>query len=112
MAKYAGNTKATKAQLNGFARQALNGTLPEMSAAWECLNCGGTGKGSERSDIETRKVTTPACSCWHFGYLKFETFMDTGKAQFTIISKGNGKLPFYAFQSCQASHVQELVTAW
>ena len=97
MTKYAGNTKATKAQLNGFARQALNGTLPAMPAAWECLNCAGTGKGSKRSDIETQKVTTPACSCWHFGYLKFETFMDTGKAQFTIIAKGNGKLPFYAF---------------
>ena len=97
MTKYVGNTKATKAQLNGFARQALNGTLPEMSAAWECLNCGGTGKGAERSEITTRKVTTPACSCWHFGYTKFEEFMTTGQAQFTIISKGNGKLPFYSF---------------
>ncbi len=115
--------KATKAQLNSFARQALNGTLPDMPTAWECLNCGGTGKGAERSEITPvfkteltvddsdnvvssevfigkftpGKITTPACSCWHFGYVKFETFMDTGKAQFTIIAKGNGKLPFYAF---------------
>ena len=78
-------TKATKAQLNSFARQALNGTLPDMPAAWECLNCDGSGKGSKRSDIETRKVTTPACSCWHFGYLKFAEFMDTGQARFTIM---------------------------
>jgi hypothetical protein len=82
-------TKATKAQLNSFARQALNGTLPDMPAAWECLNCGGTG----RKGIDPSK----SCSCWHFGYLKFAEFMDTGQAQFTIIAKGNGKLPFYAY---------------
>ena len=35
--------KATKSQLNSFARQALNGTLPDMPKAWECAKCGGTG---------------------------------------------------------------------
>ena len=81
-------TKATKSQLNAFARQALNGRLPEMPQAWECLNCGGSGK-----HIETG---TP-CSCWQFGYGKFAKFMTTGQAQFTIIAKGNGKLPFWSF---------------
>ena len=88
MTKYTGNTKATKAQLNGFARQALNGTLPAMPAAWECSKCSGTGHNP---------ITGKGCSCWHVGYTKFEEFMTTGQAQFTIIAKGNGKLPFYAF---------------
>ena len=76
-------TKATKAQLNSFARQALNGTLPDMPTAWECAKCGGTGHNPK---------TGKGCSCWHAGYVKFAEFMNTGKAQFTIIAKGNGKL--------------------
>ena len=80
-------TKATKAQLNSFARQALNGTLPDMPAAWECAKCNGTGHNP---------TTGKGCSCWHVGYAKFAEFMADGQARFTIISQGNGKLPFWA----------------
>jgi hypothetical protein len=90
MAKTIKATKATKAQLNAFARQALNGSLPDMPAAWECSKCGGTGHNA---------TTGKGCSCWHVGYAKFEEFMTTGQARFTIISQGNGKLPFWAFST-------------
>jgi len=36
---------------------------------------------------------------WRDNWIKFEKFLDTGIPQYTIFTKGNGKLPFFSFSS-------------
>ena len=38
-------------------------------------------------------------NAWNTNWLKLKYFLDTGIPQYTIYTKGNGKLPFYSFSS-------------
>ena len=38
-------------------------------------------------------------NAWNTNWLKLKYFLDTGIPQYTIFTKGNGKLPFYSFSS-------------
>ena len=52
-------------------------------------------------DIELPKgiYESTAKNGWMDNWIKFEEFFYTGIPQFTIFTKGNGKLPFYSFSS-------------
>ena len=52
-------------------------------------------------DIELPKgiYESTAKNGWMDNWIKFEEFLYTGIPQFTIFTKGNGKLPFYSFSS-------------
>ena len=76
-------------QLTRFALEALRDPgqiLPAMPAGFELRQPNG-------------KMST-----WEREYRKFQRFIETGKPQWKVFAKGNGKLPFFAWSVLPGLH--------